>query len=189
MKTILTKAALYNIADVSKNLTDSQIHAAALAAHSNVLARCGNYVKDLVVFIGNQFTNDFYADADDAIYTYLYADASEFSDAYDATKNIVAVGLKDKKDILNKLLLAVAFRTVAILALTAGTVITQQGTIKTRKDNYVDADGKTLAEFVSLFNSLSDETINGIIVELSNSDESLKNRRGVTFKTYGVWKS
>jgi len=188
MKTLLTKTALYSTADVSKNLNDNQIHAAALAAHSNTMARCGGYVKDFIVYIGNQFVGDYYTDASDAAYVYLYEDGFEFTETYDAAKKIVAVGLKDKKEILNKLLLAVAFRTIAILALTAGTVITQQGALKTRKDSYTDADGKALAEFVALFNSLSDEAINNIITELTDQNESLKNRRGITFKTFGVWR-
>lgn len=188
MKTILTKPVLYSAADVSKNLTDSQINAAAMAAWSSVFVRVKDYVKDWFIFTGNPFTGDFYTGNGDANYTYLYDDAHKFNSNYDAAKNIVAVGLKDKEEPLNSLVLSVAFRAIAILSLTAGTVITQQGTLKTRRDDYVDADGKSLSEFVSLFNRLSDDALDRIIDDASNGKDLMQKRRGTNIKTYGIWK-
>jgi hypothetical protein len=187
MKTILTKPALYAAADVSKNLTDRQINAAGMAAWSSVLVRVKDYVQDWLVYVGNSFTGDYYTGADDASYTYLYDDAYKFSSTYDNAKNIVAVGLKDKEEMLNSLLLATAFRCISILSLTAGTVITQQGALKTRRENYVDADGKALSEFVNLFNRLSDDALDRIVSETTSGESVMEKRRGTTIKTYGIW--
>jgi hypothetical protein len=187
METIVTKAALYQTADISKNLTDAQINAASVAAWSSIYSRVKHVIGNKLVFIGNGYIKKYYSGADSSDYCYLYADGVEFEEAFDTGRAIVAVGQKAYKGQLDKLLLAACYRTVAVLALIAGTVITQQGTLKTRRENYQDVEDKSLAAFCELFNRLSDDALDAIIDE--ENAAAMQKRRGTTFKTYGRWKA
>jgi hypothetical protein len=187
METIVTKAALYQTADISKNLTDAQINAAAVAAWSSIYSRIKHVIEDKLVYIGNEYIKKYYPGTNNSDYCYLYVDGVEFEETFEADRSIIAAGQKAYKEQLDKLLLAACFRTVSVLALIAGTVITQQGTLKTRRESYQDVEDKTLATFCELFNRLSDDALDAIIDE--EDANTIQKRRGTTFKTYGRWKT